>query len=234
MFQPSAKLSGPIGRPSIVDQIMERIIADITKGTYKPGTKLPNEYELIAELQVSRNSLREAMKILSAMGIVEIRRGDGTYVCSQINPSAFDRVVYSMISGLSTSAELLELRQILDDATVRMAIEKITPQEIDQLKDNIQQMKQAIRNGSVEQAQEIDYQFHMILIESCKNIFFSRLTKGVYSIFEQSIGENVRLEKVDSKAPVYHEQILNCIISKEYSNVHKVVKDSLITWRERL
>ena len=102
----------PIGQKTIVDQIINTIIDSIIKGNYKAGTKLPSEYELIEEMQVSRNSLREAMKILSTMGIVEIKRGDGTYVCSQVNPSVFDRVVYSMIYDVSTSTELLELRQM--------------------------------------------------------------------------------------------------------------------------
>lgn len=66
----------PIGQKTIVDQIINTIIDSIIKGNYKAGTKLPSEYELIEEMQVSRNSLREAMKILSTMGIVEIKRGD--------------------------------------------------------------------------------------------------------------------------------------------------------------
>ena len=102
----------PIGQKTIVDQIIGTIIESIIKGNYKAGTKLPSEYELIEEMQVSRNSLREAMKILSTLGIVEIKRGDGTYVCSQVNPSVFDRVVYSMIYDTSTSGELRELREI--------------------------------------------------------------------------------------------------------------------------
>lgn len=229
--------SGPgraIRKKSVVDQIMDRLLSDITRGRYKPGTKLPNEYELISEMQVSRNSLREAVKILTAMGIVEIRRGDGTYVCSQVNPSAFDNVVYSIVSGQSTSGEMLELRQILDDATVRLAIEKITPEELERLEKNVQEMKNAIRSNDSETAQECDFRFHMMLIESCKNVFFIRIVKGVYSIFKSSIGENVYLEKVDSQAPVYHQRMIDCIKQKDYRHVHEVVADSLITWRERI
>ena len=223
-----------IKKQSVVDLIMDQLISDITSGVYPPGTKLPNEYELIEEMQVSRNSLREAIKILTAMGIVEIKRGDGTYVCSQVNPSVFDNVVYSMISGLSTSEELLELRQILDDAIVRLAIDKITEDEMLGLEENICKMRKALADGDTEYAQELDLQFHMMLIESCKNVFFIRISKGVYGIFERSIGQNVFLEKVDSKAPMYHEKILECIRNKEFRKVHQVVADSLITWRERI
>lgn len=223
-----------VKRKSVVDLILDELLADITSGVYRPGTKLPNEYELIEKMQVSRNSLREAMKILTAMGIVEIRRGDGTYVCSQVNPSVFDNVVYGMISGQSTSEEMLELRQILDDATVRLAIDKITEEEIIALEQNIEQMRQALSEKKTELAQELDFRFHMMLIESCKNAFFVRIAKGVYGIFERSIGQTVFLEKQDSKAPMYHQEILDCIRSKNFRKVHQVVSDSLITWRERV
>ena len=224
----------PIGQKTIVDQIINTIIDSIVRGDYKAGTKLPSEYELIEEMQVSRNSLREAMKILSTMGIVEIKRGDGTYVCSQVNPSVFDRVVYSMIYDASTSRELLELRQILDEATVQLAIKKIAYPEINKLQENIDQMKLAIQTQDIERMQKYDMEFHMTLIESCKNVFFVRIMKGVYSIFENSIGENVRTEKIDSLAAVYHQRILNCIKDKNYGDVHDAVEDSLRTWRNRV
>ena len=224
----------PIGQKTIVDQIINTIIDSIIKGNYKAGTKLPSEYELIEEMQVSRNSLREAMKILSTMGIVEIKRGDGTYVCSQVNPSVFDRVVYSMIYDVSTSTELLELRQILDEATVQLAVQKITYSEMEKLQENIDQMKAAIQAQDIERMQKYDMEFHMTLIESCKNVFFIRIMKGVYSIFENSIGENVRTDKIDSLAAVYHQRILNCIKDKNYDDIHAAVEDSLKTWRNRV
>ena len=74
----------------------------------------------------------------------------------------------------------------------------------------------------------------MLLIDSCKNIFFIRILKSVYSIFEKSIVENVKKETVDSKAPLYHQRILDCIVSKDYNKVHEVVEESLATWRERV
>lgn len=221
----------PIGKETVVNQIINEIVDSIIKGRYQAGMKLPNEFELIEQMQVSRNSLREAMKILSAMGIVEIKRGDGTYVCSQMNPSMFDKVVYSMIYGSSTSLELLELRQVLDEATVQLAIEKANEGEIRELQENIGYMHQAIQEQDVEKMKQYDMEFHMLLIDSCKNVFFIRIMKGVYTIFENSIWANVSEEKMYSRAADYHQQILNCIKEKNYQGVRKAVRDSLETWK---
>lgn len=223
-----------INQTSIVDQIIDTITGAIINGTYKAGTKLPSEYELIEELQVSRNSLREAMKILSAMGIVKIKRGDGTYICSQVNPSLFDRVVYSMIYDASSSSDLLELRQMMDEITMQMAMDKITPEEIEKLQQNILEMKQASLDQDIEKMEKCDIDFHMGLIESCKNVFFIRIIKGVYSIFENSISKNLRAERIDSMAPVYHQRILDCIKRKDYGSIHGIVEESLRTWRIRI
>ncbi len=227
------KSFAPIRQGTIVEQIIQSIVDAIISGRYKAGMKLPNEYELIEEFKISRNSLREAMKILSAMGIVDIRRGDGTYVCSQVNPSIFDSVVYSMIYNLSTNDELLELRQIVDETIVRLAMEKITYEELRELYENVEAMEKAIQNSDILLSQHYDVIFHTRLIECCKNTFFVNIMKGVYSVFEKSISANVELEKKDSLAAYYHKNILLCIEKKDYANVSKIISDSLITWIER-
>lgn len=223
-----------IGGQTVVDQIIESLTDAIVQGEYRAGMKLPSEFELMADLQVSRNSLREAMKILAAMGIVEIRRGDGTYVCSQVNPSLFDRVIYSLIYDASSSEELLELRQVLDEATVRLAMARITPEEILGLQENIDAMRAAWERGDADAMAALDMEFHRLLMESCKNVFFVRIMKGVYTIFENSIGENIRQEATDSKAPMYHQAILDCIVAGDDGRVPQVVAQSLDTWRKRV
>ena len=223
-----------IGQKSIVDQIISALTEAIIRGDYKAGSKLPSEFELMDELQVSRNSLREAMKTLAAMGIVEIKRGDGTYVCSQVNPSMFDRLVYSMIYDVSSSEELLELRQILDESTVQLAMTKATPEEIEQMQHSIHQMRRACNHQDVEQMKIWDLKFHMLMIESCKNVFFIRILKSVYNIFEKSIEENVEAEVMESKAADYHQKMLDCVIHKDVAGAHQAVAESLSTWVERV
>lgn len=223
-----------VKKMSVVDTVIDAIIADIISRKYLPGAKLPNEYDLMSELNVSRNSLREAIKIMSTMGIVEIKHGDGTYVCSQIAPTLIDNVIYSIILNVSSVKELIELRQILDDATVRFAIGRILPEEIDNLEENVRNMIIAIQEDDIVRSQELDYQFHMDLILSCKNELFSRVVQGFYKIFKNSIGQTIFLEKADNQAPIYHQNIIKCIKEKDYNNVHAVVDNSLSTWRKQL
>ena len=139
-----------------------------------------------------------------------------------------------MIYGMSSDEELLELRQVLDSVSIRMAIEKITEEQMLYLERNIVQMKEAVRSGNMDVAQQFDLEFHMMLIESTNNAFLIRLLKGVYIMFKQSIFDNIQVENIDSKAVYYHEEMLQCIRDKNYEDVDQVVKDSLSTWRNRL
>lgn len=224
----------PINKENVVDQVIKSITDSIISGKYKAGMKLPNEYELIEELQISRNSLREAMKILSAMGIVEIKRGDGTYICTQMNPSIFDTAIYGIIYDLSTDEELLELRQIVDEEIVRLAMKKVTDEELKQLYENTGNLEQAILTEDYESAKNLDFAFHISLIDICKNGFFSRMMKGVYNIFEHSITNTITYRKEMSNVVKYHRQILECIEKKDVENVSNVIEDSLSVWKEQI
>ncbi len=221
-----------IGQDTVVNQIIDTIKNMIIKGDYKAGSKLPNEYELIEMLNVSRTALREAMKVLTAIGIIEIKRGDGTYVCSQMNPSIFDDLVYGMIFDLSSSEELLEFRQILDEAALRAAVDKATEEEIEKLEENIRLQSKAVKEGDFDTAREYDLEFHGILIETSKNMFFIRILKGIYTLFEQSIGETVYTQ--EDVGPVGHMQMVDCIKNKDYSKIKEVIEDSLSMWKSRI
>lgn len=223
----------PINKENVVDQIISVITDSVVKGKYKPGMKLPSEYELIEELKVSRNSLREAMKILSAMGVVEIKRGDGTYICSEMKTSVFDNAVFGILYEMSTDDELQELRQIVDEEVARLAMQKVTKEEIKALRTNIGEMEQALQAGDYDQTEKLDFTFHQMLIDACKNKFFIRLMQGVYAIFEKSIINTVEYEKEMSRVVEHHQKILRCVEEKDTEHIAQVIADSLSTWRKK-
>lgn len=224
----------PVGSESVVEKIIGELTKAISGGRYAIGEKLPSEFELMEELNVSRNSLREAMKMLATMGIVEIRRGDGTYICSQFKPSILDSIIYSLIFESSTDEEIIELRQTLDEAVIKMAMQKCSPDEIAVLQEYVNKMRHYFKTGDISEAAKCDYNFHLFLTECCKNIFLSRIVKGVYQLFEQSIEKNIRTENDFAKADNYHQDIVNCLINKDETQISPVVANSLSSWRENV
>jgi len=221
----------PVNSESVVEKVIRQITSAISSGRFVIGGKLPSEFELMEELKVSRNSLREAMKMLSTMGIVEIRRGDGTYICAQLNPSIFDSIIYSMILETSTDEEVVELRQTLDEAMLKLAMKKANHQDIEKLRSFITQMRFYFKNGEISRAARLDYEFHLYLADCCKNVFLSRIVKGVYQLFERSIEKNIRTEELFAMADEHHQEILDCLISKDERKIQEAVEHSLSSWR---
>lgn len=224
----------PIDSGSVVDKILLQIRNAITSGRFTVGQKLPSEFELMDELKVSRNSLREAMKILSAMGVVEIRRGDGTYICDNIKPRVMDNVIYSVLMESSSADEIIELRQTLDEDVLMLAMHKCTDEQIQNLEELVAGMRRSFEEGDISKAAQLDYQFHLYLAECCQNKLLSHIVNGIYGIFENSIENNIRTERLFAQADQHHQEMLDCLKAKDDSRVREVISHSLSSWKENV
>ncbi len=220
----------PISSSSVVDQILAQIQQAIATGRFKMGDKLPSEYELMAELNVGRNSIREAIRVLTTMGVTEVRRGDGTYFCTSMKPSSMDFIIYSMLLDSSSANEIIELRYTLDKDVLNLAIEHATPEDIEILEDYIQKMRNYFKEGELTLAAKYDYDFHLHLAKSTKNRLLERIIIGIYRIFESSIERNIRTEEDFATADTHHQEMIECLKTKNYDKVNEVVKKSLETW----
>ncbi len=116
-------------RKSLTQQVVDKLSNDIAEGILKPGDKVANEFELAKEMNVSRSTIREAVKQLVSSGVFEIHRGDGTYVCQNIgvkDPLGFK----FSLDKKKLALDLCELRLVLEPWIVRQAALKATEKEI--------------------------------------------------------------------------------------------------------
>jgi GntR family transcriptional regulator, transcriptional repressor for pyruvate dehydrogenase complex len=129
---------------SVTDHAIMKIRDLITSGRINPGDRLPPEQELANLLGISRSSLREAVKALSQAKVLDVRRGDGTYVTS-LEPEL-------LMSGLSfvidlmqdqTLVEIFEVRKLLEPAATALAAQRITEEQIAELRDSLASMRRA-------------------------------------------------------------------------------------------
>jgi DNA-binding FadR family transcriptional regulator len=112
---------------AVTDEAIEKIKAMITSGALKAGDRLPREADLAAELGLSRSSLREAVRALSLVNILDVRRGDGTYVTSLDPPLLLEALSFIVdFHRDDTVLEFLRVRRILEPAATAMAAERIT------------------------------------------------------------------------------------------------------------
>ena len=119
-----------LSKGSISEIIIERITDSLINGELKPGDKIPTEVEFSENLGIGRNAVREAIKVLVAFGVLEIRRSEGTFVVEEYNQNILNPLVYGLILARDSMEDLLEFKISLLHSTLYLAIRNATDDEL--------------------------------------------------------------------------------------------------------
>src|SRR5215204_3800636 len=120
----------PINRTTVVDEIVERLIGLIIDEGLKPGDQLIPERELMARLEVGRSSLREAIKTLCALGVLEIKRGTGTFIGYGDTSILTKPLSWGLFMNQGSIQQVIEARSVIEVALAGWAAERATEEEI--------------------------------------------------------------------------------------------------------
>lgn len=158
---------------AVTDQAILKIKDMIRSGDLRPGDRLPPEKELSEVLGLSRSSLREAVKALEIVRVLDVRRGDGTYVTS-LSPSLLLESLSFVLDVHQDDSmlELFEVRRILEPAAAAMATPRITPADVAHLRDLVAQVD---GTTSVDELVANDIVFHRYIAERSGNAYLTRL-----------------------------------------------------------
>lgn len=162
---------------AVTDEAIEKIKGMIVSGALRPGDRLPKESELAAGLGLSRNSLREAVRALSLIRILDVRQGDGTYVTS-LDPQLLLEALSFVVDFHrdDTVLEFLAVRRILEPAATAMAAARIDEQELDALSYRLDELGD---DPSVEELVASDLEFHRGIVHSSGNSVLCSLLDGL-------------------------------------------------------
>lgn len=162
---------------AVTDEAIERIKEMIVSGALRPGDRLPKESELAAELGLSRNSLREAVRALSLIRILDVRQGDGTYVTS-LDPQLLLEALSFVVDFHrdDTVLEFLAVRRILEPAATAMAAVRISVEELDALEGKLDALGP---QPSVEELVASDLEFHRGIVQGSGNSVLCSLLDGI-------------------------------------------------------
>src|SRR5438093_752803 len=163
----------PARPPRVTEGAIDKIRERIVSGAWGPGDRLPKESELAAQLGLSRNSLREAVRALSQLRVLEVRQGDGTYV-SSLEPDLLlesTGFISHLLLG-ETELELYEVRRILEAAAASLAAGRIDAEEKVELEQSLERMGRA---DNVEDLVEADVAFHAVIAGAAGNAVLTSL-----------------------------------------------------------
>ena len=168
------------------DRLYEMIVDE---HRYMPGSKLPNENELSEALAVSRTTLREAVSYLVAQGVLEIRRGKGTFVAENLPAAGLDLSALASVRSRVRAKDLFEMRLIFEPATVALACQRATDEELELICKKARRVERiAAEGGNWPLA---DQEFHWAIIKASHNEYMRRL----YPIINGAVDEIMQIAK---------------------------------------
>ncbi|ONK15288.1 FCD domain-containing protein [Streptomyces sp. MP131-18] len=181
-------------RSALADQVIGQLRHEITSGAWQVGSRIPTEPELVEQLGVARNTVREAIRALAHNGLLDIRQGSGTYV---VATSELAGVMHRRFAD-ADPRDVAEMRSTLEAAAARLAARRRTEQELRQLDVLLGRREAAWATGRVEQFVEADATFHMAVVKASRNevltALYADLGTVVRAFLRDEVGETLRAE----------------------------------------
>lgn len=223
---------------SVVESVIDVIVSSIIQGELKPGDKLPTEMELSKNLGVARNSIREAIKILVAYGVIYIKRAGGTFVCDSYNQKMLDPMLYGIILQKDTWQDFIKLRTVLDIGTLFVVLrQEDNTERVNHLKAIVEKMEQVCQssNPSVDEVMELDEQFHSEIGAAAENEQLHNITNYITRITVPSRKRTIEkiLQMGDAETFIHlHYQLIRVIEERQFDQIEKAVLDHYVYWKK--
>lgn len=204
MFKPGS-MNISAAKRSLVDIAVDNLGRQLEQGRWPVGSRIPTEPELADELGISRNTVREAVRVLLYAGLLEVRQGDGTYVRAIVNPGEAMRAI-----SRSSLREHLEVRCLLEESAARLAAERAGGADIARIAATLEGLRP--QDGETpESYAERDLAFHVAIADASGN----QALAGLYHFFSravrQSVQDSIRDEALPDPDLAAHAAIFDAI-----------------------
>lgn len=210
------------------EQVAAQLSDQITEGRWKPGEKLPSESELCFAMNIGRSTLREALKALAFVGMVQMRPGDGTYVIEE-SGLLIDRI---MARGLlKTDKELQdvgEARLLIEGETAALAAERAEGKDLRQLDLLMEEMGDSLK-GLGREFVDLDVELHLAIAQCAKNQMLFELLTPIRGVLKEWISKSQELPGIKENAHRQHAKIVAAVRRREPEKARYAMRTHLQT-----
>lgn len=218
-------------KESVVQSVINCLTDAMRSKELKPGDRIPPEPDLAASLGVARSSVREAIKILTYLGVLESKRSEGTFVCSGFQESMIDPMIYGIILNQDSFENLMELREMTETGIMRLATLKYNEGEGQALEKLLEQMKAVLDSGEdmVDRFFQVDNQFHDMISQMGKNPLADKISRVVRTLTHAMRYETVSTMINSGRSEELfeaHSRLYEALRSGDLNNVREIVRES--------
>lgn len=214
-----------VRRTKVYEQAAQQLQRMIRDGLIKPGDKLPPERELAEMLQVSRGSLRDAIRTLELMGLVEPRQGEGTVVCDPSARSLINPLATVLLRQRELIGDLLEFRRMIEPNLAGRAAENVTDEELAYMEDILSRQKDKVSRGEL--AIEEDSEFHYAIAQAAGNSVVLKVLDAFMDLLRETRERSLQLEGRLQKSFMGHRRILDAIRKHDVRTAEKAMRQHI-------
>jgi GntR family transcriptional regulator, transcriptional repressor for pyruvate dehydrogenase complex len=219
----------PVIRQTLGQQVATQLAAMVTSGKWRTGERLPPEMELCKTLHIGRSTLREALKSLAFVGLVQMRHGEGTFV-AQGTEHLLDRILAKgLIRSEKAVADVCETRLILETELAALSAERITDSELAAIGKLVERMGQHLE-AEDSSFEDLDLEFHLQLAASSKNPVLQQLMNPIRDLVFEWIVKSQQFPGLRLNAHQQHQAILQALIQRKPEKARKAMRDHLETF----
>jgi GntR family transcriptional repressor for pyruvate dehydrogenase complex len=202
----------PVTRTTLTADIYRKLVSHIIRGVWRPGDRIPAERQLGQSLGVGRASLREALKALEIMGMIETRLGDGTYVC-QRSEFLSRPLLWAITSSSETEVhELVEARKLIETELAGLAAERATADDLKQIGAHLDRMERSVNVTS--EFLQADIEFHLAVGQAAHNNILMNALHLIRNLLQEWIGSTLQAEGIAQRALEHHKAIFVAVAKK--------------------
>lgn len=230
--QTSAKF-GSVKKPSVVGSVVDAITEAIVAGELRPGERLPSEPELAVSMGVGRSAVREALKVLEALGAIVIQQGSGTYVAEGPSPSILGPLVLALILNAETSRELLELRFAVQLGYFTIAARNATEADWAAIEEAAAALERITVNTDreLDHMIELDEAFHGAILDATHNPLIARIGRTVEQLFFASYRRQMTVDQQPGAAIHDHREIIDALKRSDGRDLKRITERILNDWQ---
>jgi GntR family transcriptional repressor for pyruvate dehydrogenase complex len=217
---------GPIKSTRIYEEIVRQVKQLIAEGRLKTGDRLPPERELAEKFVVSRTSVREALRALESLGLIEIRPGEGTFVRQVSVDALVGPLALMMTSQREAIGELFEARRVLEPAIAALAASRATPDEVQEMERILESQAREVAAGRTGLAE--DAAFHTAVGAAAHNHAITRIVHAIMDLLTQSREESLNTPGRPTRSHQDHRRILQAIAKRNSSTARQAMLDHLV------
>lgn len=218
----------PIPKQSISRMVLEKIKDAMIRKELKPGDFLPSENELVTKMGVGKSSAREAIKMLEAMGVIEIIKGQGCRIKSTFDSDVLQSMIFQMILQQNTDKDLIELRLLFEISASRLAAQNATEEDFQLLEKSIEKTEKDYARGIHTADNDID--FHNLIFKSTHNPYLVLIGATIMELFRSSLTV-VNITQCEAILE-QHRMTLKALRDNDIEAIERVVHSTVDKWKE--